>query len=407
MIDSSVQVFTSITANYLPKARVLAHSIKRLAPEVRFHLVLSDDPPAHFSLADEPFDNLIGLHDLGLGEDRRWLFGHTVVELCTAVKGAAFQYLFDHCGAAKAFYFDPDTVVFGRLEELCDHLDRHSAILTPHQCVPEQGLEAIADNELASLKHGVFNLGFLGVCGDAAGRQLVDWWAERLRSFCHDDFARGLFTDQRWMDLAPCFFPDAAIIRDPGFNVATWNLTHRKITGSLAEGVLVNGLPLGFYHFSGFDSGAQEIMLHKYGRDNPVLVELRQWYLEECEKQGQAELGSRGARWSKFDDGTPIEPRQRILYRERLDLQRAFPDPFATADPTRSYLHWWRVNAPSDAAVGGFQAAPDAPYRRVLQEFLEYTAMRVRKSPRLGRWGRACLLSPLAVAQRLTRLLPG
>ena len=407
MIDSSVQAFTSITANYLPKARVLARSIQRLAPEVRVHLVLSDDPPQGFDLAREPFDRLIGLDDLGFGQDRQWLFGHTVVELCTAVKGRAFQYLFDHCGATKAFYFDPDTVVFGRLDELCALLDRHSAILTPHQCLPEVDVDAVADNELASLKHGVFNLGFLGARSDGEGRRLVDWWSERLQRFCYDDFSRGLFTDQRWMDLAPCFFPEVGIVRDPGFNVATWNLTHRQVTGSLATGVRVNGAPLGFYHFSGFDSGAQERMLNKYGSDNSALLELRRWYLDECARQGQAELGGRDARWSRFDDGTLIEPRQRVLYRTRADLQRAFPDPFATKDPKSSYLHWWRVNAPSDAVAGSFQAPADAPYGLVLREFLDYTAARVRRSPRLGRWSRACLLPALTLARRLSRLLPG
>ena len=47
--------YTSITSNYIPKARVLAHSVKRAAPGSRFHLLLSDVPPAGFDLADEPF----------------------------------------------------------------------------------------------------------------------------------------------------------------------------------------------------------------------------------------------------------------------------------------------------------------------------------------------------------------
>ena len=404
---SPVQAFTSITTNYLPKARVLARSIKRLAPEIRFHLVLNDDPPQYFSLADEPFDSLIGLDELGFAADRPWLFSHTLVELCTAVKGRAFQYLFDCCGAAKVFYFDPDTVVFGRLDELCALLDRHSAILTPHQCLPEVDVDAVADNELSSLRHGVFNLGFLGARCDGEGRRLVDWWAERLRLYCHDDLARGLFTDQRWMDLAPCFFPDLSIVRSPAFNVATWNLTHRQVTGSLREGIRVNGEPLGFYHFSGFDSGAQEHMLGRYGADNPALQELRQWYLEQCERHGQAELGGCVARWSKFDDGTLIEPRQRLVYRSRADLQRAFPDPFATAELNSSYLQWWRVNGPSDAAAGSLRLRPDTPGDEALRGFLDYAMQRVRRSPRLGRWGRAGLLAPLALARRLARLLPG
>lgn len=403
---AGIHVFTSITTNYLPKARVLAESIRRHGPGFRIHLVLCDEPPPGFDLAMEPFDALITLADLGL-DDPAWLFSHSVVELCTAVKGPALQYLFDAQGADRVFYFDPDIAVFGRLDELVAALDRHCALFTPHQCVPEVDDEAVRANEICSLRHGVFNLGFLGVRGDAEGRRLADWWAERLRSYCFDEPQRGLFTDQRWMDLAPCFFPDIGILRDPGFNVATWNLTHRQVTGSLRDGVRVNGEPLGFYHFSGFDSGAQERMLARFGGDNPALWELRAWYLDECDRHGQAALGERPARWSRFDDDTPIDTRQRVLYRSRPDLQRAFPDPFATADPRASYLQWWRVEGPTDGDAGSFRAAVDAGYGRVLREFLDYTAARIRRSPRLGRLGRACLLGPLALARRVARLLPG
>ena len=76
-----------------------------------------------------------------------------------------------------------------------------------------------------------YNLGFLAVRMTGQGREFIDWWAERLRLFCYDEVPNGLFTDQRWVDLAPAFFDDIAIIRDPEYNVATWNLTHRRATG--------------------------------------------------------------------------------------------------------------------------------------------------------------------------------
>ena len=37
---TATAVFTSIAANYLPKARVLAKSIKRVAPDTHFVLML-------------------------------------------------------------------------------------------------------------------------------------------------------------------------------------------------------------------------------------------------------------------------------------------------------------------------------------------------------------------------------
>ena len=278
-MTASVHAYTSITSNYLPKARVLAESIKRLDPEIQFHLVLSDNAPIGFNLEAEPFDHLVVAEELVTEGFAQWAFGHSVVELCTAVKGVALEHIFSVFNAEQVFYFDPDMVVFGRLDELQHTLSQYNLVLTPHLTDPETNDIGILDNEMASLVHGVFNLGFVGVRNVPEGRRFSHWWAQRLLKYCHDDLERGLFTDQKWVNLAPCFFDDVGILRSPAFNVATWNLTNRKATGSLENGILINGEPLGFYHFSGFDSGDQKTMLRLYGKDSPVLDELRNWYI--------------------------------------------------------------------------------------------------------------------------------
>lgn len=402
---SGVHVYTSITSNYLPKARVLGHSIKNLYPEVTFHLVLNDSPPQGFDLACEPFDSLILIEDLPIPDLLPWVFGHTVVELCTAVKGAALEHIFEKYEAEKVFYFDPDMAVFGRLENLTSALDRHSIVLTPHQSVPEDTVEAVADNEIASLKHGVFNLGFIGVKNSKEGLRFSRWWADRLYHFCHNDIPGGLFTDQRWIDLVPCFFDDYLVLRDPGFNVATWNLTHRHVHGSFEEGFKVNEVGLGFYHFSGFDSGAQEIMLGKYGKNNPALMSLRDWYIGECEKHGQSELGQLPSKFAAFADGTPIHTDQRRLYRNRIDLKRAFPNPFQS-DPTHSYQAWYASHFdPHTQRKGVFSVAPEARYAEVLTEFLAFTQERASMSHRLSSPMRWVLTWAVNMANRLTKSL--
>lgn len=338
--------YTSITSNYLPKARVLAHSVKRHDPEARFHLLLSDVPPEGFTLADEPFDTVILFDELPIPQARQWLFGHTVVELCTAVKGVGAQEIVRRHRPQKLFYFDPDIVVFGGLGALGAALDRHSVLLTPHVTVPETTQRAVVDNEISALKHGIYNLGFIGFrCADE-GLRCMDWWAQRLLDFCHDDIPAGLFTDQRWADLMPAMFDGVGILRDPQYNVATWNLSHRRATGSAPDAVTVNGQPLAFYHFSGFDSGAQEVMLKVYGGDSPVLFALREWYIAECARHGQDTLGRTPWAWGRFSNGEPITREHRLLYRGRPDLQRAFPQPF-DADGA-SYFEWFRENALGD-----------------------------------------------------------
>lgn len=364
---TGTHVYTSITANYLPKARVLAESVKRLAPNVQFHVILSDNTPVGFDLVAEPFDNVIFAEQLITDGFSCWAFGHSVVELCTAVKGPALEHLFDVYRAEKVFYFDPDMVVFSRLDELEQALSDCSLVLTPHLTDPDTTDMGILDNELSSLLHGVFNLGFIGVRNVPEGRRFANWWSSRLKKYCHDDLPRGIFTDQKWVDLAPCFFDGVKILRSPAFNVATWNIANRKATGSLADGIYVNGEPLGFYHFSGFDSGDQITMLERYGGDSPVLYALRDWYIAECERHGQSDLGTLPAKYEFFSNGERIGRGYRVLYRQRVDLQRAFPNPFASAGP-QTYKAWYDAHPAEQLPSGSVVIQPGAPLSVVLED---------------------------------------
>jgi hypothetical protein len=355
-----MHVFTSVTANYLPKAAALAHSVKRVHPEATFHLVLSDELPGCPPSTKAAFDSIINIRDLPIENLSSWIFKHRVVELCTAVKGTAFQYISGRHGAKRIYYFDPDIVVMNRLDGLEQALDRNSILLTPHITAPEEDLQAILDNEHCCLRHGVYNLGFLAVRMEGQGRQFIDWWADRLRRYCYDDVPAGLFTDQRWVDLAPAFFDDIAIQRDPGYNVATWNLTHRRANGRVPYEIQINGRPLIFYHFSGFDGGAQKVMLTRYGAHSPVLFELRDWYIARCEELGQTALGKVPCVYGSFDNGERITDGHRLLYRRRPDLMQAFPDPFGTRDRGRSYYHWYDKHV---ARTGGAEPPPPARQR--------------------------------------------
>jgi hypothetical protein len=371
-MTASTAVFTSIAANYLPKARVLAQSIKQVAPDTHFVLMLVDEAPADFDLEGEIFDSVMTLHELGLENPTAWAFMHTVVELCTAVKGRVARQLLAQERFSNVFYFDPDMVVFDRLAELEEALSEVSILLTPHQSEPEESFEAVMDNEMASLKHGVFNMGFFGIADTAEGRRFTDWWADRLTDFCVDDIGRGLFTDQKWANLIPCFFDDYRVLRSPAFNVATWNITTRAVTGSREAGIEVNGEPLGFYHFSGFDSGDQALMLNKYGADSPTLAALRAWYVEACEQQGENSQAAQPYGYGVYADGSVIRPAERRLYRARADLQQAFPNPFVL-EPKGGFSHWYAVNVGhEDTALTTLSVSHDTSTREALQAFADW-----------------------------------
>ena len=320
-----LHVFTCAAVNYLPKVRILCHSIRRHHPEAVIHLALADERPQWLRTEDEPFDSIIGIERLGIPDYDNWTFTHSIVELSTAIKPFALKHLLQLPDCATVLYFDPDMVLFSRVDDILATLATSNLALTPHQTKPEQTLDAIFDNEVASLKHGIFNLGFIGVRNTAEGRRFADWWAERTYHLCWADVENGLFTDQKWINFAPVFFDGVAIIKSSRHNVATWNLTTRRMTGTLATGFEVDGEPLGFYHFTGFDSGAHRIMAIKNASASPAVQELITWYEGETAVADRDPVAEWPWAFGRFADGTPIEPGHRRVYRDHDDLQKGLP----------------------------------------------------------------------------------
>lgn len=334
-------VYTSITKSYLPKARVLAKSVKRFHPDWTFVLLYSDDLPVGFDLKQEPFDEVLTIEQLGIPNWKSWAFGHAVVELCTAVKGPAAELLAQRPGVDKIMYIDPDIKLFNSLSSLETLLDEHEILLTPHLLDAETDINAIQDNEISALKHGVYNLGFFAARTSGQGLEFIRWWAERLRFFCRDDIPGGLFTDQRWCDLAPAFFSGLGIVRDRGCNVATWNIAHRRLSKDAAGVFFVAGTPLRFYHFTSYDNGNGMGMLMKYASSQSIAHELWDTYGKDLLAEGQGDARYRGWYYGQFENGESIPSEARRLYQARPDVQKAFPNPYSVAEPC--FLSWWKA----------------------------------------------------------------
>lgn len=332
--------YTSINNNYLPKARVLAKSIKEQLKDAVFYLVLADDYPEGWDVSKEPFDKVYQIKDLDIDVPNihMWTFIHSVVELCTAIKGPALLKFLNE-GFENVIYLDPDIAVFDPMEELFEILSQNDIVLTPHQTRYEKEEAAVVDNEICSLTYGVYNYGFYAVHNSQNGRDYAKWWCNRLINHCYDDIPHGLFTDQRWGDIVPCLFDNVKIWKHPGANVSTWNLTHRNVTKD-KDKFYVNGRPLLFYHFSGFDSGNQLIMLDKYSKGNKTLYELRDWYIAQLEKNEQQKYSRYKSNYNFFSNGEEITKGQRLALRVRDDLQLFYKD----SDPFKvergGYYHW-------------------------------------------------------------------
>jgi glycosyltransferase involved in cell wall biosynthesis len=339
-LSDTTQVFTIIARNYLAHARVLAASLARHNPAARLHVVILDD--ADHRIAPEPSFDVIRPDELPFDPPSDF---HTmaaiydVTELATAVKPWAFQHLFDR-GAMVAIYLDPDIEVFDSLRPIEPLTRKHGIVLTPHltEPLPQDGK---LPDERGLMISGIYNLGFLAVSAEAAPA-FLQWWRERLRRDCLNDPASGLFVDQRWIDFAPALF-ETGILKDPGYNVAYWNLPHRALTRD-GDRILVNGQPLRFFHYSGFSprtphllSKHQDASLRIRLSDQPLLGEICERYAAALGEAGFADCSALPYGFAATAAGLPLDARTRKALRrtyladEARDRATSFPNPFSPA----------------------------------------------------------------------------
>jgi len=339
-LTSATQVFTIIARNYLAHARVLANSLARHNAGARLQVIVLDDPDRSIRLdpsfdvihADElPFDPPSELHTMAAIYD--------VTELATAVKPWGFAHLFAR-GASVVIYLDPDIEVFDSLGPLESWTRERGMLLTPHitEPLPQDGKRP---DERELLQSGTYNLGFLALSAGAA-RSFLPWWRERLRRNCLVDTAEGLFVDQRWIDFAPALF-EPTILKDPGYNVAYWNLPHRLLARD-GDRLLVNGRPLRFFHYSGFSPRTPHLLSkHQHGSlrirlsDTPILADICQRYAAALDDAGFADSYALPYGFAVTAGGLPLDARTRkVLRRTYLEDEAggrtpSFPNPFSAA----------------------------------------------------------------------------
>lgn len=308
-------ICTIISRNYLPSARVLIESVRKANPEIRAFVLLVDEPN-ETTEAGEPF-TVIPVQDLGIPNFRSLAFKYDILELNTAVKPSFFKYLFTHENLKRLIYFDPDICVYSSVAPLFSVLSHYSLLLTPHTIRPID--DGLRPNERDFLRAGVFNLGFLGLRNCPSITEFLMWWENRCLQLGFHDLENGYCLDQKWMNLAPCYFDGVHILKDPGCNVAYFNLHERQLMTKNGQWYVAPDWPLTFFHFSGIaiddESGISKHTNRWTLANRPDLAELFGRY-RDLVRKARVEDPARvtSYTWSIFSNGVPINKLCRVVY---------------------------------------------------------------------------------------------
>jgi hypothetical protein len=310
---SSRAAFTICARNYFAQALLLHRSFQAHHPEADFHVVLVDRRDDAFA-ARFPQVRITWVEEIGLPNFAAHALRFDVIEFSTNVKPHCLSLLLDQY--QTAMYIDPDMVVFDRLDPVHEALQDHAIVVTPASMTPV--LDGHRPDDIEFLRVGVFNLGFVAVSRTDEARRFLRWWSDRCLSDGFHETQSGVFVDQKWVNLAPCYFEGCHILKDPGVNMAQWNLHERQL--SMHEGrYLVNGRwPLRLFHFSSFDPHDPQAIAKRQTRiprgARLDLAAILDTYAADLRAAGYDDLSRIEYGFDYFPSGDYVSPTLRRLY---------------------------------------------------------------------------------------------
>ena len=328
--------FTICSRNYLAYALTLRESLLAAEPDRDFIIFLADEAVGSNELAGI---KTIAVAELGRPEIASMALRYSIMEFNTAIKPFCFEHLFRKMDFEAAIYLDPDIEVFHPLTQVHEALQAGaSCILTPHILEPLE--DEFLPSDLDILKCGTFNLGFAAFARTAESEDFISWWAKRLIDHCFADIEHGLFVDQKFVEFAPSFIRALHVLRDPGHNVAYWNLAHRTVEKS-GNAWQVNGQPLVFFHFSGIAPGRPELLSKHQNRfqttNEAGVKDLVEAYLDKLSAHSHATWSKVPYAFNAGPDGQKIPD----TIRRHLAIRNTINAPLSPSD-----VAYW--NAPSE-----------------------------------------------------------
>jgi hypothetical protein len=256
---------TLFDSNYLPRGLALYESLARFEPGASLHVFCMDEQTK--TVLDRlalPGMTAISLEELeahdpelrGVKEDR------TQLEYCWTATPSIALYCLEHEPAIDLItYLDADVFFYSSAEPLFAELGADAVLIVPHRYGPEKAyLEATS---------GIYNVELVSFRRDEDGLEALHWWHDRCIEWCYYRAEDGKLGDQKYLDDWPERFRGVHVLQHVGGGLAPWNVTRYDVHEG-GGSVLVDDVPLVFYHFHSLRLYRERRFLRVAGADRPA-----------------------------------------------------------------------------------------------------------------------------------------
>lgn len=236
---------TLFDSNYLSRGLVMYRSLLATGSDFYLYVYTFDDLCADMlRRMNLPRMTVVTLAEF---EDERLLAvkpGRSKVEYCWTCTSHVIGHALKTFTLAEVTYLDADLCFYSDPVALLDefHASGASVLLTEHRYT------FIYDQ---SKKSGIYCIQFITFRNDENGLSALGWWQERCLEWCFAFLEDGKFGDQKYLDGWPERFPGVHVLSHLGGGVAPWNIQRYTLEND-GQGLMINGVPLVFYHFHGY-----------------------------------------------------------------------------------------------------------------------------------------------------------
>jgi hypothetical protein len=247
-----VHIITIFDKNYLGRAMAFRESLHQHAPSQHVHFLCLDDASLDtarkLSIANTTFLRPEDLNDPELLASRN---NRTLPEFASTCKPAFLLYMLRSGQVSPQdllVFIDPDFCTYASPEPLWNKMyENGSIIVTPHRFPPHREHEAA--------RKGVYNAGIVAFRNDANALACITEWRSQCIKWCYLRYENGNIADQGYMNSWPRTYKGVYELRDPGVNLANWNIKNHSVkrvpADSGTDSFLIDREPLIFYHFHG------------------------------------------------------------------------------------------------------------------------------------------------------------
>jgi hypothetical protein len=336
--------FTISTNSDIPKARLLAASIKKFHPNWIFYLILADKFSDDSFIKDDNFDKIIYIDQLNIPNFKSFMFKSISKDFIFRLLGYIFLYLTNK-NFEKIIYFSFDYLILSEIDYFSELLSKFDIIFISNFNTYNNSSISELNNTINEF--GYFNHGFLAISNKKDAINFINYFIKHVEEMVN--FDKDYYN--KFFLLSSFLFENIYIVNSINYNIKSILQTNNRIIYDKDNLICINSSitnssnisnKLKLFQFENSDTGAGRLNKYLFYESNKILNAL--WNSYDSQLKNINFTNSNKIQWSFgfFDNGHPISDKMRLLYNNIPELQDKFPDPFSSENEN-SFYNWYKI----------------------------------------------------------------